>query len=282
MPFPEETEIILPGGITLNGPRDSDGVLITLATLDGWGSPGSTGGGQQRVGAHGESPAPNPKLLARTLTMTGRIEAPTILLRQQAEHRLQAALGLDLFSLTVVDGIPLRVTAQRSGKVDRADDIDNKVTWQAELTCPDPLRYGVARTLPLALPSVTGGLRFPVRFPVRFTGSTVTGDGDAYNAGNETAPTVVTLTGPLVNPTVLNTRTGQWVTYNDTLLTGEFVDIYLAAPLLALLQGTALRAGKVSTGGGGPWGIEPGSNTIAFRAASGTGTALLAWSDSYQ
>jgi hypothetical protein len=281
MPFPDETAIILPGGITLNGGRDADGVLMTLATLDGWGSPGSTGGGQQRVGAHGESPAPNPKLTARTLSLTGRIEAPTILLRQQAEHRLQAALGLALFDLTVVDGIPLRVQAQRSGQVDRADDTDTQVTWQAELRCPDPLRYGTAKQLLLQLPSVTGGVRFPLRFPLRFTGSTSTGDGTATNAGNEAAPTTVTLTGPLTNPTVLNTATGQWVTYNDTLAAGEFVVIYLQAPLLALLQGTALRTGKVSTGGGGPWAVRPGNNLIAFRAATGTGTALVSWADSY-
>jgi hypothetical protein len=281
MPFPDENEIILPGGITLNASRDASGVLVTCATLDGWGSPGSTGGGQQRYGAHGESPAPNPKLHARTLQVTGRIDAPTRLLRQQTEHRLQAALGLALFDLTVVDGIPLRVQAQRSGDISQVDDTDTQSTWQAELRCPDPLRYGVAKQLTLQLPTVTGGVRFPLRFPLQFTGTTVSGDGLANNAGNETAPTTVTLTGPLTNPTVTNTLTGQWVTYNDTLAVGEFVVIYLQSPLLALLQGTALRTGKVSTGGGGPWGIRPGNNLLAFRAASGTGSAAIAWSDSY-
>jgi len=282
MPFPDETEMILPGGITLNGPRDGDGVLITLATLDGWGSPGSTGGGQQRVGAHGESPAPNPKLLARTLSLTGRIEAPTILLRQQTEHRLQAALGLDLFDLTVVDGIPLRVTAQRSGKVDRADDTDTKVTWQAELTCPDPLRYGEDHSLLLALPSTTGGDGWPEQWPEQFDGTTNTGDGNTTNAGNITAPSRVTFTGPLTNPSLTNFTAGQGVTYNSTLLAGEFVHVYLRVPLLALLQGQALRTGLISTSGGGPWGVEPGNNLIAFRASAGSGTALLEFSDSYQ
>lgn len=282
MPFPDENEFILPDGITLNAARDTDGVLFTCATLDGWGSPGSKGGGMSREGEHGESPAPNPKLQARTLQMLGRIDAPTRLLRQQAEHRLQAALGLDLFDLTVIDGIPLRVTAQRSGQISILDDTDRKSTWQAELRCPDPLRYGEAKTLLLNLPSVSGGMQFPMRFPLRFTGSTVSGDGDATNDGNITAPTVVTFTGPLVTPTVLNTQTGQSVTYNGTLGGGEYVVLYLRNPLVALLQGTALRTGKVSTGGGGTWGVRPGSNLIAFRADSGTGTALVEWSDTYQ
>jgi hypothetical protein len=281
MPFPEENEFTFSTGISLNTGADGNGVIMTCASLDGWGSPGSKGGGQSREGEHGESPAPNPKLQARTLQLTGRIQAPTIMLRQQAEHRLQAAISLGLFDLTVVDGIPLRVTAQRAGEISRVDETDLQATWQAELRCPDPLRYGVAKSLLLNLPAVSGGVQFPLRFPLRFTGSTVSGDGNAVNDGNETAPTVITLTGPLTTPRVTNTRTGQWVQYNDTLAVGEYVILNLRNPMTALLQGTALRTGKVSTGGGGTWGIKPGTNTIAFRAASGSGTALLEWSDSY-
>jgi hypothetical protein len=283
MPFPDENEIHLPGGIILNGDRDGDGVLMTLATLDGWGSPGSTGGGQQRAGAHGESPAPNPKLTARTLSLTGRIDAPTILLRQQAEHRLQGALGLDLFDLTVVDAIPLRVQAQRSGQISRADDTDTQVTWQTELRCPDPQRYGTAHTLSLALPSTTGGDTWPEQWPEQFDGTTTSGDVTATNAGNIAAPSRVTFTGPLTSPSLTNFSTGQGVTYNSTLAAGEFVYIYLRTPMLALLMGTAARTGLISTsGGGGPWGVEPGSNQIAFRASAGSGTALLEYSDSFQ
>jgi len=282
MPFPDENEFQLPDGITLNAARDSDGVLWTCATLDGWGSPGSKGNWVPREGDHGESPAPNPKLQARTLQMTGRIDAPTRLLRQQSEHRLEAALSLELFDLTVVDGIPLSVRAQRRGEISIADDTDTKTTWQVELRCPDPRRYGDAQDLLLNLPSVTGGVRFPLRFPVQLTGSSTTGDGTVVNSGNEPAPSVVTFTGPLTTPRLTNLLTGQWVQYNDTLASGEYVVIYLRTPMVALLQGTALRTGKVSTGGGGVWAVKPGSNPISFRAASGSGTALLEFSDSYQ
>jgi len=282
MPFPDENEFILSTGISLNTGPDSDGVLITCGSLDGWGSPGSKGGGQNREGEHGESPAPNPKLQARTLQLTGRIDAPTRLLRQQSEHRLQAALGLALFDLTVVDGIPLTVRAQRSGEISVVDDTDCNATWQAELKCPDPRRYGDAQQLALGLPAMTGGLRFPLRFPVRFTGSSTSGDGTVENAGNETAPATVTFTGPLTTPRLTNLATGQWVQYNDTLADGEFVVLYLRNPLVALLQGTALRTGKVSTGGGGTWGITPGPNAITFRADAGTGTAQLDFADTYQ
>ena len=281
MPFPEENEFVLSTGISLNTGPDTNGVVMTCATLDGWGSPGNKGGGVSREGEHGESPAPNPKMKARTLSLTGMIKAPTILLRQQAEHALQAAFSLDLFDLTVVDGIPLTVHAQRSGDISRADDTDTQVTWQAELNCPDPRRYGESQSLLLNLPSVTGGVRFPVRFPVRFTGSSVSGDGTVTNDGNETAPAAVTFTGPLTTPRLTNLLTGQWVQYNDPLAGGEFVVIYLRNPMVALLQGTALRTGKVSTGGGGTWGIKPGDNAISFRSAAGSGTALTAFSDTY-
>lgn len=282
MPFPDENEFQLPDGIVLNSARDSDGVLWTCASLDGWGSPGSKGGWVNREGDHGESPVSNPKLQARTLQMTGRIDAPTRLLRQRAEHRLQAALSLELFDMTVVDGIPLTVHAQRAGEISQVDDTDTRSTWQAELRCPDPRRYGAAQQVVMNLPAVTGGLRFPIRFPVRFTGSSTTGDATVVNAGNETAPATVTFTGPLTTPKITNLLTGQWVQYNDTLASGEYVVLYLRTPLVALLQGTALRSGKVSTGGGGTWGVKPGSNTVSFRAGGGSGTALLEFADSYQ
>lgn len=281
MPFPEETEFVLPDGITLNGDRNSDGVLVTCEKVTGWGSPGSKSQGQSREGEHGSSPAPNPKLAQRVMQISGRIDAPTRLLRQQTELRLQAALGLNLFDLTVVDGIELTVQAQRSGDVTIDDDTDTQSNWLAELTCPDPRRYGTAKTLTIELPSTSGGVRFPIRFPLRFTGTMTSGDAAATNDGNESAPAVVTFTGPLTSPRLTNLLTGQWVQYNDTLAAGEFVVLYLRNPLVALLQGTALRTGKVSTGGGGTWGIKPGANPLAFRAGGGTGTAQIDFNDCY-
>jgi hypothetical protein len=282
MPFPDENEFVLPNGLVLNADPDSDGVLMTCATLDGWGSPGSKSSGTSREGEHGESPAPNPKLQARVLQLTGRIQAPTRLLRQQAEHRLLAALGLELFDLTVVDEIPLRVQAQRSGDVAIGDDTDTQSTWQAGLKCPDPRRYGTTKQISLGLPSFSGGVQFPIRFPFRFTGTSTLGDADAVNDGNMAAPATVTFTGPLQTPSITNVLTGQTVAYNDSLAAGEFVVLYLRYPLVALLQGTALRTGRVSTSGGGLWGIKPGTNQIAFRSAGGTGTALLEYADTYQ
>ena len=129
---------------------------------------------------------------------------------------------------------------------------------------------------------MTGGLRFPLRFPVQFTGSSVSGDGTVTNDGNETAPATVTFTGPLTTPRLTNLLTGQWVQYNDTLAVGEFVVISLRNPMVALLQGTALRTGKVSTGGGGTWGIKPGDNPLSFRAAAGSGTALTEFKATFQ
>jgi hypothetical protein len=131
------------------------------------------------------------------------------------------------------------------------------------------------------LPSVTGGVQFPIRFPLRFTGTSTTGDNTVVNEGNETAPLTVTFTGPLTTPKLTNLVTGQWVQYNDVLAAGEFVVLYLRYPLVALLQGTALRTGKVSTGGGGIFGIKPGENALSFRSAGGSGTADVAFDDTY-
>lgn len=275
MPYPDEREVHIPG-INLNTGRDSNGVLITCATLDGWGSPGGTGGVQQRAAAHGGT---NPRqwLKPRVLTATGRIDAPTIALRQDAEHRLAAALGLDLFDVTVIDAIQLRVRGRREGEVTIADDTDTQSTWQAELTCPDPRKYGTAREIAFTLPLAVGGLTFPMTFPMTFSGASSTGDRNAPNDGNFSAPTTIRFDGPLTNPSLTNVDLGRTLTYNGALAAGEWVVIY-TDPLRALLMGNASRTGLVS---GSPWQVSEGGDLIAFRAALGTGTALLTYSDSF-
>lgn len=275
MPYPDEREVHIPG-INLNAGSDGNGVLITCATLDGWGSPGATGGVQQRAAAHGGT---NPRqwLKPRTLTATGLIQAPTIALRQDAEHRLAAALGLDVFDLTVVDAIQLRVGARREGEVTIADDTDIQATWQAELTCPDPRKYGAAQSIAFSLPLAVGGLTFPMTFPMTFSGASISGDRNAPNAGNFSAPVTIRFDGPLTNPSLTNTGLGRGLTYNGVLAAGEFV-VISTDPLRALLMGNASRTGLIS---GSPWQVSPGGDLIAFRAAAGTGTALLTYDDSY-
>lgn len=282
MPFPDEREVHIPD-INLNAGLDDNGVLITCATIDGWGSPGGTGGVQQRAAAHGGT---NPRqwLKPRTLTVTGRIEAPSMDLRQDAEHRLAYALGLALFDLTVVDAISLRVRARREGEVTIADDTDVQTTWQVELTCPDPRKYGASHEVSFALPLTAGGLQWPVQYPVQYSGSTSTADRNAANAGNIEAPPTIRFDGPLTNPSLTNVATGRGITYNGVLAPGEWV-VISTDPLRALLMGNASRTGLIS---GSPWqvtGRSPanpgGDNLIAFRAAAGSGTALLTYDDAY-
>lgn len=280
MPYPDEREVHIPG-VNLNAGLDGNGVLITCATLDGWGSPGGTGGVQQRAAAHGGT---NPRqwLKPRTLTATGLIQAPTIALRQDAELRLVAALGLDVFDLTVVDAIQLRVGARREGEVTIADDTDTQSTWQAELTCPDPRKYGASQSIPFSLPLAVGGLTFPMTFPMTFSGASISGDRNAPNAGNFSAPVTIRFDGPLTNPSLTLVGDGALIpsrtlTYNGALAMGEFVLID-TDPLRALLMGNASRTGLLS---GSPWQVPAGGGLIAFRAATGTGTALLAYDDSF-
>lgn len=278
MPYPDEREFHLPGGIVLNGDRDGNGVLMTCSKLDGWGSPGGTGGVQQRAAADGGT---NPRqwLKPRALSATGRIEAPTAALRQDAEHRLEAALGLAMFDLRVVDAIPLRVRTRREGDIAMEDDTDLQSTWQADLICPDPRRYGVnPHTVLIGLPSAVGGMSFPVTFPMSFGGSYSSGDQNAPNAGNYPAPVTIRIDGPVTNPSLTNVATGQTLTYNGSLAAGEWVAIY-TDPLRALLMGNGGRTGLLS---GSPWQLVPGDNLIAFRATAGTGTALITYDDAYQ
>lgn len=277
MPMPDEAEVTL-NGLPINQGRDANGVLVTCSKITGWGPAAVTGGVQQKSGMHGGS---NPRQWYQplTLTVTGMVQAPTRALAERAKHDFNARVALDLFPLIVTETIPVQVLARANGAVDWDDDTDSQWLYSIELICPDPFKYGTsARSMTLSLPATSGGMRFPARFPLRFTGSTVSGDGEATNAGNHPTVPTIRLAGPLVNPAITSQEQGRTVTYRDTIAAGEFVDVDMAN-WSALLNGVASRSGKLV---GSAWSLQPGDNTVSFRAQSGSGTAQFQWRDTYR
>lgn len=278
MPMPDEAEVTL-NGLVLNGPPDSNGVQITCASITGWGPAATTGGVQQRSGRHGGS-NPRQYYAPLILTLAGMVRAPSRALRELAVDDLNNRLDLALFDLVVTETIPKLVRARVNREVTWDDDTDVLYRYQAEVICPDPFKYGTTlQSLTLGLPASSGGLRVPIRAPIQVTGTTVSGDGLASNAGNFAAVPLVRIDGPVTNPVITNLTLGRSVSYLDTLAAGEYVLIDMGN-WAALLNGTSSRSGRLS---GTPWAIQPGANTLSFRASSGTGaTALFQWRDCYR
>lgn len=279
MPMPDEAQVEL-NGLQINNGPDVDGVTVTCAKITGWGVPAPTGGVVQRSGTHGGT-NPTQWTGPRLVTLTGMVQAPTRALREAAVTDFNSRIDLDLFPLRITENIALQALARQNGPVEWNDDTEVVWSYNVELICPDPIRYGVVpRHLELQLPASVGGLRVPIRTPIRVTGASATGDGTGENAGNRAVFPTIRFDGPCSRPSLRNVNTGQLLTYRGDLAVGEFVVINTAYQS-ALLMGTASRGGLVS---GDLWAIPPGINTIAFRAASGTTAALATvdWLDGYK
>ncbi|TIH34978.1 phage distal tail protein [Subtercola vilae] len=179
---------------------------------------------------------------------------------------------------------------QLTGRVTNAGfpvDIDynfNKVNaYHVEITCPDPVIYdSVLQAKTTSLPSPVSGLAFPVTFPASF-GSSTGGYLPISNAGNYPTSPVFVITGPVSNPTLLNSATGQFFRLNLTLGATDALVIDMGAKTV-VLNGTAARFNAVATGSSwftiqpGTWTVGVASTDSAIVAATFTAQWRSAWS----
>lgn len=150
----------------------------------------------------------------------------------------------------------------------------------AELHGTDPLKYGTsAHTVSLSINVGAGGFTWPLTWPLVWVGAGAGHGTVIYNAGNAPAAPTIRLIGPLVNPDLTNLNTGQVVSLNLTISSGEFVDLDFAAHSV-MLNGTANRYPFLVRAEW--WTLVPGNTTVVMTADSGsTGTAQISWKDSY-
>ena len=72
--------------------------------------------------------------------------------------------------LTVWETTPKQALVRRSGKPLMQYITDTKASYSVLVTAPDPRRYSTTQsTGTTALPSVSGGLAFPITFPITFS-----------------------------------------------------------------------------------------------------------------
>lgn len=271
------------GGITatlgslLLGAVDSSGVAWSLASLDGWDSPEVRSSYTDRESDHGSWAGPT-WLGSRPITLTGTITAPDGPSLDVAMEQLAAAVSFTDTVLVVGESIPKQATVRRSGKLLMQRVTDRIATYSALVTAADPRRYAATQsTGSTALPSVSGGLTFPVTFPVTFSATTVNGSIPAANAGSMETRPILTIAGPVTGPVQIitlypdgSTRTLTYTPPVD-LVTGDVLVIDTDAHTVTL--GGASRRRWMS----GPWPTIPANSTVQFqfRAAAASPTALL-------
>lgn len=138
----------------------------------------------------------------------------------------------------------------------------------------DPLRYSsTAKSAATSVAASTGGMVTPMDTPMVTTGSGSSGDVTVTNDGTAPAPWQAFLTGPLTTPRLI--LGGETITVDGEIASGS-------TAILDSRDGSLLIDGAPYpwvTVDSVWWEIPPGSSTFSFRAAGGTGTALLTWRD---
>lgn len=143
----------------------------------------------------------------------------------------------------------------------------------------DPRRFGAQVAGSTHLPNITGGLGFPIHFPLAFTAITKQGQVSLVNQGNAIGPLVVRIGGPVTGPSVYLEDTDMTVAFSDALVLGamDWLVIDMDART-ALLRGQSSMAPFITQR---DWfGLQPGSNTIAFQSTVYDSRALMTVSGS--
>lgn len=264
-------------GSLLLGATDTAGVRWTLGNLDGWDSPEIRAALADREGDHGSFWAPV-FFGFRPVTLTGTISAPDAASLDAACEQAYAAVSLTDTTLVVNETIPKQAVVRRSGKVLVTRETDLVATYSFLVTAADPRRYDVnlqSQTTPMA--STSGGLVLPATLPWTLSATTVNGAITATNSGTFDTRPVLTITGPVSQPSVIarypdGTVRSMNYTGPDLTATDQLV---IDVDSRSVTQNGASRRQWMSFTGPRP--VIPAGTTVAYqlRAAAYSAPALL-------
>jgi len=273
MPLILAPSYVIVGPINLTSLEDS-GVEWIMETFTGWGASGGT-------------LAPKPKTRAggawgglsyskqRTLVASGVCIAPTPALASDALDRIIDACSLDDTAMTVSESGRLRWQyVRRDGDVLPTWIGPTAFEWNVQFVAMDWRKFSTPITASTGLPSSSGGLTIPYVVPYSISAVQTSGQVSIFNPGNETGPVVMRLDGPCVGPVITHVSSGLSLVFaaSLTLGAGEWLDIDMEGHS-ALANGGPTRAQFITSR---QWsGLEPGSNTWSFSAASYSAGALL-------
>lgn len=256
------------------GAVDSYGVDWSLETLDGWAATKPTLSLQQKPrqsGAWAGDSFSGP----RSVTASGKIFAPDAGSLRDAIDRLNSAVSLAPTMLQVTEAGSTRwVNVQQSDDVIVQWLMPTIATWSIQVAATDWRKFGQTMTGSTGLPATYGGLTIPFTIPFTIDATTVSGQVNLFNPGNESGPVVLRIDGPYVGPVVTHVSTGDQLVFSSSLTAGagEYLLIDMEKRT-ALANGQSSRAGYITSRG---WSsFTPGSNTWAFTAASFDPNSLM-------
>lgn len=255
------------------GVIDDAGVQWRLLDVEGW--TGRSGVGVRT--ARADRPGRDGQLRGRSyrseriITLGGLAYAPDPASLDAAGETIAAlcddASVLHTLVGTDTSGIDKQAMVELNAESKFEHQTDRVAAWQIQLAAPDPLRYAtVASTASCGLATTSGGLAFPLVFPLDFGSGSTGGTLLLTNAGNTATWPIWTITGPVTNPVIVNTGTGERLTLTITVDAGQQLILDTDARTV-MLQGVASRRGSLSSTSA--WfPLRAGATAIAFQASS--------------
>ena len=227
-------------------------------------------------------------LSGRTLTFTLQIMTDTSNTMQTYLNELKSYLMYQQSGTTVLQfQLPgrsvQRVNARvrkRSIKID-TDYSNGKALAMVELFCPDPRVYDdAAQSQTLTLGSLVGRVYnriYPLVYQTIIScGSSI---GSFTNSGNVTMFPTFTLTGPCINPTIVNSTTGASIPIVYTMTSGDtiIIDPDLRS---VILNGSPAR--NIISNNAQWFGLPPGTTTLGVIVpAAAAGTCVVDYRNAY-
>jgi hypothetical protein len=256
--------------------RDDNSVLWLLQTLKGLGATQGTIAPVQKPRAAGAW-AGTSYSKARTVVVTGVVDAPNAALASDALDQLNLAASLDttVFSFTE-SGRTRFVNVRRDGDVLESWLNANAFTYSIQFVALDPRKFGAPLTGTTHLPSSSGGLVWPEVWPEVWSAVTNSGAVSLTNAGNTPGPVVLRIDGPCSGPQVSHTSTTNTsaVTFSSSLSlgVGEWLTVNMTTRQ-TLANDQSNRAAFIVSSG---WSaFDPGVNVWSFQASAYSSAAQL-------
>lgn len=270
--------------IQLGQTDPNTGIQWLIVGLTGFDGPPVSGSMPQRANDHGGWAAPQ-WYGPRIMTLTVEVIAPSQALRDTARSQIAAVVpvgsagGTDLAEFVYNEPVPKRLMVRRSGDLTPSFPTANNAVFPIGLAAPDNRKYSAALYTPqIGTTAVTPtGLTWPLTYPITYPASTPANQGSVTNAGDFESPGTVTITGPVVAPSITNLTTNQTIAFSTLTLTAGDVLTVDTLNRQAFLNGQFRSADVTSSW----WRLTPGSNTLRF-GGTGSGTASITYRDAYQ
>lgn len=174
---------------------------------------------------------------------------------------------------------PYRFSARVRG---RKTTVDPEYTFgfirsQYVFFCPDPRYYSDTETTAAMVPAQALGRTYDRVYNLLYGGGSASNSTAITNIGNWTTYPVITITGPVTNPTIGNVTTGQYMTVNYNVTNTDTLVIDLDNKLITL-NGNSAR--NLVAGNSEWFGAPPGTSYFTFTGTNiiiGTTTATVTY-----